>query len=52
MYQVTEYRDAKCIVRVHRPILTDMERKVWEEEVKKALVRFEKERIKHNGYKN
>ena len=52
MYQVTEYRDEKCIVRVHRPILTAVERKAREEEVKKALVRFAKERIKNNGYKN
>lgn len=52
MYQVTEYRDEKCIVRVHRPILTDRERRAREEEIKKALVRFEKERIKSNGYKN
>ena len=52
MYQVTEYRDDKCIVRVHRPILTVEERNTREEEVKKALVRFAKERIKHNGYKN
>ena len=51
-YQVTEYRDEKCIVRIHRPILTDGERKAREEEIKKALIRFEKERIKHNGYKN
>ena len=52
MYQVTEYRDAKCIVRVHKPILTDGERKAREEEIKKALVKFAKERIKNNGYKN
>ena len=52
MYQVTEYRDEKCIVRVHRPILMDEERKIREEEVRKALIRFEKERIKNNGYKN
>ena len=52
MYQVTEYRDEKCIVRVHRPILTVEERKIREEEVRKALIRFEKERIKNNGYKN
>lgn len=52
MYQVTEYRDDKCIVRVHKPILTEKERKAREEEIKKALVIFAKERIKHNGYKN
>lgn len=52
MYQTTEYRDEKCIVRIHRPILTDEERKIREEEVRQALIRFEKERIKYNGYKN
>ena len=43
-YQVTEYKNDKCIVRVHKPILTIEERKVREEEIKKALVRFIKER--------
>lgn len=52
MYQVTEYRDEKCIVRVHRPILTEEQKKARDEEIKKALVVFAKERIKHNGYKN
>ena len=47
MYQVTEYRDEKCIVRIHKPILTDEEREKREEEVRKALIRFEKERIKY-----
>ena len=52
MYQVTEYRSDKCIVRVHRPILTERERIAREEEIKKALVKFAKERIRNNGYKN
>ncbi len=43
-YQVTEYKNDKCIVRVHKPILTIEERKAREEEIKKALVRFIKER--------
>ena len=42
-YETTEYRDGKCIVRVHRPILTAEERKRREEEVKLALIRFYKE---------
>jgi len=45
-YHVTEYRSNKCIVRVHKPILTVEERKAREEEIKKALVRFAKERNK------
>lgn len=43
-YTVTEYEDEKCIVRVHKPILTAEERRAREEEVKKALVAFEIER--------
>ena len=43
-YQVTEYKNDKCIVRVHKPILTIEERKAREEEIKKALVKFIKER--------
>lgn len=42
-YQVTEYKGKNCTVRIHRPILTEEERKAREEEVKKALVRFYKE---------
>ena len=45
-YQVTEYRSEKCIVRIHKPILTAEERKVREENIKAALVRFEIERRK------
>lgn len=42
-YQTTEYKTEKCIVRVHKPILTEEERKKREEEVKKAIIEFEKE---------
>ena len=51
-YQVIKYETDNCIVTIRKPILTDEERKAREEEVKKAIVRFEKERIKNNGYKN
>jgi hypothetical protein len=51
-YQVTKYETDKSIVIIRKPILTDEERKAREEKIKKALVRFEKERIKNNGYKN
>ena len=51
-YQVTTYETDNCIVTIRKPILTAEERKIREEEVKKAIVRFEKERIKNNGYKN
>jgi hypothetical protein len=44
-YHVTRYEDEKCIVRIHKPILTEDERKAREEAVKAALVRFEKERL-------
>lgn len=43
-YKVTEYEDEKCIVRVHKPILTAEERRAREDEVRKALVQFEIER--------
>ena len=43
-YKVTVYEDEKCIVRIHKPILTAEERKAREAEVKKALVQFEIER--------
>jgi len=33
-YQVTRYEDEKCIVRIHKPILTEDERKAREEAVK------------------
>lgn len=47
-YQVTEYKTDKCIVRIRKPILTDEERKLKEEHIKTALVRFAKERMKQN----
>ncbi len=43
-YQVTMHEDEKCIVRIHRPILSEEERKVREKNIKAALVRFEKEK--------
>ncbi len=42
-YQVTIHEDEKCIVRVHKPILSAEERKAREDEIKKALVTFYKE---------
>jgi hypothetical protein len=47
-YQVTEYETDKAIVVIRKPILTDEERKARDEEIKKALVRFEKERLSKN----
>ena len=43
-YQVNEYRNESCIVRIHKPILTAEERRAREKEIKAALVRFEIER--------
>lgn len=51
-YQVTEYKNDKCVVRVHKPILTVEEKKAREDEIKNALVKWAKERMKNNGYKN
>ena len=42
-YQVTEHLGEKCIVRIHKPILSEEERKKREENIKTALVRFYKE---------
>ncbi len=42
-YKVTEHKGENCTVRIHRPILTNEERKAREDDVKKALVRFYKE---------
>ena len=39
-YTVTEHRTEKYIARIHRPILTEEERKKREDEVRRALVRF------------
>lgn len=38
-----------CVVRVHRPTLTKEERKIREEQIKKALIEFYKET--HKGEK-
>lgn len=38
-----------CVVRIHRPNLTEEERKVREEQIKKALIEFYKET--HKGEK-
>ena len=43
-YQVTEYKGEKCTVRIHRPILSEEEYKKVEENIKAALVQFEKEK--------
>lgn len=40
-YLTTVYKDENCIVRVHKPILTEEERNRRIEEVKKALIEFE-----------
>lgn len=32
-----------CVVRIHRPNLTEEERKIREENIKKALIEFYKE---------
>lgn len=42
-YQVTKYECENCIVRIHKPILTEEEEKATEENIKAALVRFAKE---------
>lgn len=42
-YRTVEFKTDKCIVRVHRPILSAEEKKARVEEVKKAIVRFYKE---------
>ena len=46
-YEVTEKKRDKYTVIIHRPILTDEERKAREDEVKKALAKFYKERCKN-----
>lgn len=42
-YQVTEHKTDKCIVRIHKPILTAEERIERENKIKAALVQFYKE---------
>lgn len=44
-YQVTVHESENCIARVHKPILSAEERKKREDDVKKALVKFEIERL-------
>ena len=43
-YRTVEHRSKGCIVRVHIPILTEEEQRRRDEEIKSALIRFEKER--------
>ncbi len=45
-YIITESRGKNYIARIHKPILTAEERKAREEEVKKALIEFGRERMK------
>ena len=47
-YKVIVHNEENCIVRIHKPILTEEERKVREENIKIALVRFERERRSGN----
>ena len=39
---------SKCIVRIHRPNITNEERKIREEQIKEVLVQFYKETRKQN----
>ena len=47
-YEVTESRGKNYIARIHKPILSSGERQAREEEVKKALVEFGRERLKES----
>ena len=47
-YQVTEIKGENYIARIHRPILSNEERKAREENIKAALVQFERERRSKN----
>lgn len=42
-YTVTEYKGKNYTARIHRPILTEEESKVREENIKAAVVQFYKE---------
>lgn len=42
-FEVTEYKDEKCTVRIRRPILSAEEKNARIDDVKKAMVRFYKE---------
>lgn len=46
-YEIIESRGKNYIARVRRPILTAEERKAREDEVKKVLVEFGRERCKN-----
>ena len=46
-YEVTERKTAKYIAIIRKPILTDEEREAREDEVKKSLAKFYKERCKN-----
>ncbi len=48
-YITTVHECENCIVRVHRPILSAEERKSRENEVRKALVQFGRERMRACG---
>lgn len=48
-YTVTEHRGKNYVARIHRPILTDEERKAVEENMKTALIRFYKEKKRREG---
>lgn len=43
-YETLVFKGEGCTVRVHRPILTKEEQRKRDEELKKALCRFEIER--------
>lgn len=45
-YTTTTYEDDMCIVRVHKPILTEEEYKRREAKLIQALIRHERARIK------
>lgn len=42
-YQVTEHRGKNCIVRIHKPILTEEEQRAREERIKEALIQYGRE---------
>lgn len=49
-YKVTKHKTDKATVTIRKPILTDDERKAREEEIKKSLIQFYKERMKVNAH--
>ena len=46
-YRVTEHHREKYTVRIHKPILTEEELKAREDDVKKALIKYGKEKFKN-----